>query len=168
MDKDKLTYNEALTIFNYQNYKDPSMRGRTSLSPLKKLGFVDIVNGNVNMTQNGLFFLESNPTLTEAMLEWKFTYMNANIRPFIVLLIFLKKIKTRYDIEYITYDEFGYFIMTINNINQIDINIQSLIYSRSGIKIHTLHHFKNSNNFEDYLDNNILYFKKSNLLKFSI
>lgn len=42
-----LTYDDALSIFNSKNYEDPPMRGRQSMSPLKKLGLVYIKENKV-------------------------------------------------------------------------------------------------------------------------
>ena len=37
--EEKIPYNIAEEIFNYQEYEDPPMRGRQSVNPLNKLGF---------------------------------------------------------------------------------------------------------------------------------
>ena len=41
----KLDYKTAKKIFKIKNYKDPSMRGRTSFKPLEKFGAVAIIDG---------------------------------------------------------------------------------------------------------------------------
>lgn len=166
MNNQVLTYDQALEIFNHQNYVDPPMRGRTSLSPLRKLGFVDILNGLVTITPLGFNFINNpNSSLTNAMVEWTFTLNGANIRPFIILLKFLQTLETQYNITSITYKEFGYFIMTINNINEIDNNINLLIqYRQNNIINYNSNDIINFNNLSDYIDNNVRYLSQSDLL----
>jgi len=40
--KKEISFEQAEEIFNAKNYKDPAMRGRQSINPLKKFGFVVI------------------------------------------------------------------------------------------------------------------------------
>ena len=53
----EISFEEAEAIFNAKNYEDPSMRGRQSLNPLKKFGFVSIKGGKIFITDLGRLFL---------------------------------------------------------------------------------------------------------------
>jgi hypothetical protein len=52
-----LTFEEAKSIFDSKNYIDPAMRGRQSLNPLKKFGFVILRKKIIEITQLGDVFL---------------------------------------------------------------------------------------------------------------
>ncbi|RZD17727.1 MAG: site-specific DNA-methyltransferase [Candidatus Acididesulfobacter diazotrophicus] len=43
----EISFEKAEEIFNAKNYEDPSMRGRQSINPLKKIGLVLIKDGKV-------------------------------------------------------------------------------------------------------------------------
>ena len=43
----KIEYGVAEKIFYAKDYEDPAMRGRQSINPLKKLGFVSIIDGKI-------------------------------------------------------------------------------------------------------------------------
>ena len=53
----EFSFEEPERIFNRQNYTDPAMRGRNSLSPLKKMGLVKISNDIINITSLGDYLL---------------------------------------------------------------------------------------------------------------
>ena len=92
--KRKITFNEAENIFNEKNYQDPSMRGRTSFSPLKEIGLVKIDNNRIKITEFGKLFMNENYDLGELLfiflLKWQYPnpitsgFSNGyNIKPFI-------------------------------------------------------------------------------------
>ena len=54
----EISFEAAEEIFNEKDYEDPPMRGRQSLNPLKKLGFVSIESGAVVITDLGRLFLK--------------------------------------------------------------------------------------------------------------
>lgn len=62
----QMTYDEARDIFDSKGYTDPPMRGRTSFSPLVKLGLATLDNGNrIHLTELGRMFLNGEVTLGE-------------------------------------------------------------------------------------------------------
>jgi len=48
--KKEISFEQAEEIFNAKNYKDPAMRGRQSINPLKKFGFVVIEDKKIFIT----------------------------------------------------------------------------------------------------------------------
>ncbi|PIU25106.1 MAG: hypothetical protein COZ07_02710 [Candidatus Infernicultor aquiphilus] len=48
--KKEISFEQAEEIFNAKNYKDPAMRGRQSINPLKKFGFVVIKDKKIFIT----------------------------------------------------------------------------------------------------------------------
>ncbi len=54
----EISFKQAEEIFNIKDYEDPAMRGRQSMNPLKKLGFVAIENGKVKIMELGKLFLK--------------------------------------------------------------------------------------------------------------
>lgn len=166
-----LTFQEASDIFNAQNYKDPPMRGRTSLSPLKKMGFVEIdCNGNINITQAGYNIIQGN-TLDGGLAEWQFISEGANVKPYIATLHFIRGLDAILGTtEGITFDEFKYFVMTITDYRNIENSIQQLIYVRNGVtSMQSIVEFVQQNysnvyNIDDYENNNIRYLEASTLI----
>lgn len=171
MNNAQLSFQDAVDIFNQQNYEDPPMRGRTSFSPLKKMGFVEIDNyGNINITQAGYNIIYGN-TLDNGLAEWEFTAEGANIKPYIATLHFIRDldamIGTR---EGITFNEFKYFVMTITDYRNIPDNIQQLIDMRNGVTsmqsvvAWVQQNYSNVYNIDDYENNNIRYLEASTLI----
>ncbi|WP_271813645.1 AlwI family type II restriction endonuclease [Clostridium beijerinckii] len=167
-----LTFNEAEAIFDAQNYVDPPMRGRQSMNPLKKLGLVEIdLGGRINITQSGWNVINGTLGLEAPMLDWAFVDFGANIKPYVATLRFINEVDL---IEGsgngISYEEFGYFVMTIYHYTQIANQVQLLIQSRNNNivrdnhKNHIQQAYENFYNFNDYLDNNIRYLRQSDLL----
>jgi len=48
--KKEISFEQTEEIFNAKNYKDPAMRGRQSINPLKKFGFVVIKDKKIFIT----------------------------------------------------------------------------------------------------------------------
>ena len=99
----EFSFEEAERIFNRQNYTDPAMRGRNSLSPLKKMGLVKISNDIINITSLGDYLLSDDYDfgyfLFRVFLKWEYsnpsertTNSNFNINPFISSLHFIYKL----------------------------------------------------------------------------
>ena len=53
----EFSFEESENIFYRQNYTDPSMRGRNSFSPLKKMGLVKLNNDVISITSLGDYLL---------------------------------------------------------------------------------------------------------------
>lgn len=71
----EIAFEEAEEIFNAKNYEDPAMRGRQSISPLKKIGLVSIKDGKVFITDLGKLFLKDDFDFGEiffrSFLKWQ-------------------------------------------------------------------------------------------------
>lgn len=172
MDNAVLSLDNALEIFHYQNYVDEPMRGRTSLSPLRKLGLVTIDRNNiVRLTQFGNNILENpnNFDTTQSMILWAFEN-EANIRPFVATVRFIYELDQRCNNHNgVSYYEFGYYIMTLSYYTEISSRVSYLINVRSGneepyTSQYLSYRFNNFNNFDDYLDNNIRYLRDSSII----
>lgn len=48
----EISFDFAKNIFYSKNYKDPSMRGRQSFNPLKKIGLAAVAKGKIKITDN--------------------------------------------------------------------------------------------------------------------
>lgn len=70
-----IPFEQAEEIFNAKNYKDPAMRGRQSINPLKKIGLVAIGDGKVKITELGNLFLKDDFDFGEiffrSFLKWQ-------------------------------------------------------------------------------------------------
>jgi hypothetical protein len=58
--KHEISFEEAKAIFKLKGYEDPAMRGRQSLNPLKKFGFVVFKEKVLFISQLGKYFLTEN------------------------------------------------------------------------------------------------------------
>jgi hypothetical protein len=167
-----LTFNDAEAIFDAQDYVDPPMRGRQSMNPLKKLGLVEIdLNGRINITHSGWNVINGTLGLETPMLQWQFVDLGANIKPYVATLHFINQVDLiEGSRNGISYEEFGYFVMTINHYTQIANHVYLLIQSRNNNtfsnnhKIYIQQAYENFYNFDDYLDNNKRYLGQSDLL----
>ena len=101
---------QARQIFNAKNYEDPAMRGRQSINPLKKFGFVIIKCGKVKITDLGKLFLEEDFDLDEiffrSFLKWQIPNPDSRVY----------KNDARYDIK-----PFIGALHLINAVNQMEI-----------------------------------------------
>ncbi|MDR2598985.1 MAG: AlwI family type II restriction endonuclease [Oscillospiraceae bacterium] len=64
-----ISYELAERTFKLKNYTDPPMRGRQSLNPLKKLGFVYIENNKITITELGKKIIAEEVELGDAFLR---------------------------------------------------------------------------------------------------
>ena len=71
----EISFEEATEIFDAKNYEDPAMRGRQSINPLRKMGFVAIQNNRVHITHLGHLFLQDDFDIGEiffrSFLKWQ-------------------------------------------------------------------------------------------------
>lgn len=134
----EISFEEAQDIFKSKNYTDPAMRGRQSINPLKKLGFVIIDEGNIHITTLGRLFLDENYDLGEiffrSFLKWQIPNPTTtdyrkedgyDIKPFIGTLHLIDKInKHSKEINEkekgISKQEFCLFAPTLINYKNID------------------------------------------------
>lgn len=146
----EFSFEEAETIFNRQNYTDPAMRGRNSLSPLKKMGLVKISNDIISITSLGDYLLSDNYDfgyfLFRVFLKWEYSNplertinSNFNINPFISTLHLINKVndiaRNRHEpVKGISKDEFMIFVQTLTNYENIDFYAQRLYEYRLYVK----------------------------------
>ncbi|MFQ3610288.1 MAG: AlwI family type II restriction endonuclease [Fimbriimonadales bacterium] len=134
-----LDWETALAIFRAQQYKDPPMRGRQSLNPLKKLGFVRIEGSNkiLQLTPSGNKALEGEKEFLEvffrAMLKLQFPNPLSkgfthgfNIRPFVAVLSLLRKIYEDFGIAELDREEFCLFVPTLIDAGQVSKYAQKI------------------------------------------
>lgn len=146
----EFSFEEAETIFNRQNYTDPAMRGRNSLSPLKKMGLIKISNDIISITSLGDYLLSDDYDfgyfLFRVFLKWEYrnpsertTNSNFNINPFISTLHLINKVndiaRNKNElVKGISKDEFMIFVQTLTNYENIDNYAQRLYDYRLYIK----------------------------------
>lgn len=141
----EISFKEAEAIFNAKNYEDPSMRGRQSLNPLKKFGFVSIKDGKIFITDLGRLFLKENFDLGEiflrSFLKWQVPNLDNDdysqdsgydIKPFIGALHLIdavnrKEIARGKEAKGISKKEFSLFVPTLVNYKDIDDYATKLI-----------------------------------------
>lgn len=185
----EVSYNIAKEIFEYQDYEDPSMRGRQSANPLNKLGFC-VARENydvIKITRLGNLFLSDDYNISKVFFKsllklqfpnpWskKFNEKSGfNISPFIAVLHFLKKIKS------LSRDEFCIFVPTLINYKDIGNYCEKVRqFRQSKNKNQFIETFlkefyeveslsaKQKNNLFDYGDNIIRYFRLTKYFKVS-
>ncbi len=143
--REEMSWETARSIFEFQNYKDPPMRGRQSLNPLKKLGFVRIEPNEktVRLTPAGKQILENPELFREAffraMLKLQFpnplnrdfsATAGFNIRPFIAVLHLLQQIREHLG-SGITHEEFCIFVPTLIHADHITSHLEAIRLFRS-------------------------------------
>lgn len=141
-----LTFSEAEGIFNSKNYEDPPMRGRQSMSPLKKLGLVYIKNNKIHCTDVCKKLISEQISLEDFMFDSlvKYQYPNPmeggysdwNTKPFINTLRLINKVNERLqrnglETKGITTTEFGIFVLSLKNYRDIDDVVSSLLDFRN-------------------------------------
>ncbi len=146
-DKNKeISYEDAKSIFETKEYKDPPMRGRQSMSPLEKLGLVDKSTGRVIITDVGNKLLNNEITFDEFMFEalLKLQYPNPiekehknwNSKPFINALRLIKKVnelcrENKTKEKGLTQIEFGIFALSIKKYTDVEDIAKKVIEFRT-------------------------------------
>ncbi len=144
----EISFEQAQEIFNAKAYEDPAMRGRQSLNPLKKFGFVLIENGKLRITELGRLFLNEDFDFGEiyfkSFLKWQLPNPDSrdypdngtyDIKPFIGTLHLINSVN---QIEKsignapkgISKKEFSLFAPTLVNYNDIERYAESIISLR--------------------------------------
>ncbi|MEM3074546.1 MAG: AlwI family type II restriction endonuclease [Candidatus Pacearchaeota archaeon] len=185
----KISFEIAKEVFDYQDYKDPAMRGRQSANPLNKLGFC-IARANyevIKITKLGNFFLSEDYDISKVFLKsllklqfpnpWSEKFSDEsgfNISPFVAILHFLNRVGA------LARDEFCLFVPTLVNYQEIDNYVKKVqeyrkakdkkSYVESFLK--EFYQTKNltseqENNLFDYGDNIMRYFRLTKYFKIS-
>ena len=126
-----ISFKKAEEIFTAKNYEDPAMRGRQSINPLKKMGFVSIKDKKIFITDLGKLFLRDDFDLGEIFLgsfiKWQIPNPDStdyrlkdgyNIKPFIGVLHLIndvnkKSLKIGEKPKGISKQEFSLFVPTL-------------------------------------------------------
>lgn len=138
----KISLEEATDIFTTKNYEDPPMRGRQSMSPLKKLGLVNIINNKISITDVGHKLASGEISFDEFMLDalLKFQYPNPeeegfknwNTKPFIAALHLIKEVNNLCSArgikeKGISSTEFGIFALSLRKCTDIKSTAKKLL-----------------------------------------
>ena len=142
----EFTYKDAKNIFEKQNYEDPPMRGRTSFSPLSKMGLcVGSSEIPIKLTNFGKNFLSRPEYMGEYFfnyfLKWQLpnpvesTMKEYNIKPFLGTLHLIKNVNDLCKIANknangISKQEFDLFVPTLVNYKDISDQAQKIMTYR--------------------------------------
>ena len=147
----KISFKQAEGIFNSKNYEDPAMRGRQSMNPLKKFGFVVIKDGKIYITSLGKLFLKDNFDLGEiffrSFIKWQIPNPDSDdyklddgydIKPFIGVLHLIQKVneiseKSGKIVKGISKEEFSLFCPTLVNYKLIGSYAEQIIALRENL-----------------------------------
>ena len=148
----EISFERAKEIFNAKNYKDPAMRGRQSINPLKKIGLVVIRDGKVVITALGRLFLKDDFDFGEiflrSFLKWQIPNLASRsftessgfaIKPFIGILHLINEVNKRWtklknDPIGISKDEFSLFASTLIDYKSIERQAEKLIEYRISLR----------------------------------
>lgn len=148
----EMSFREAEDIFNTKGYKDPAMRGRQSINPLKKLGLVSIKEGKVCITDLGYLLLKDDYDLGEmffrSFIKWQIPNLDNDdyrlaegydIKPFIGTLHLIntvnkKTIANGEEPKGISKQEFSLFGPTLVSYKNIEKYADEIIKLRTELK----------------------------------
>ena len=134
----EISFEKAEEIFNAKKYKDPAMRGRQSINPLKKIGLVSLKNSKIFITSLGKLFLKENFDFGEiffrSFIKWQIPNPDNrdysdnedyNIKPFIGALHLINSVNQKEVVrgkepKGISKKEFSLFAPTLVNHQDID------------------------------------------------
>lgn len=141
---------KAREIFEAKEYEDPAMRGRQSLSPLRKLGLVRYGEQEpIRLLPNGKALLSGALSLGDLMLEaWlKYQYPNPadsgfqdwHTKPFIATLRLIRAVNARCNAcgmkaKGLSFQEFGIFALSLKDIRDVETVVYSLALCEKIIK----------------------------------
>lgn len=137
----------ARKLFELKNYVGPDMRGRQSMSVLKKFGFVDTSSGIVRITPLGKLLISTSVDLGDVFLrtfiKWQlpnpisddYSPTEFNIVPFIATLHLIKRVNELAIVHNlkprgISRSDFRYFVMCLCNYQNIEDFAQKIINLR--------------------------------------
>lgn len=148
----EISFEQAKEIFDVKNYEDPPMRGRQSLNPLKKFGFVAIKDGKIFITDLGKLFLEDSfkdnlgEIFLRSFLKWQIPNPNSNrdyppdtyydVKPFVATLHLINEVNRKEtscgnDPKGISKQEFSLFAQTLVRYEDIDSYAEKIVDLRS-------------------------------------
>jgi len=148
----EISFEQTEEIFNVKNYKDPAMRGRQSINPLKKFGFVVIKDKKICITSLGKLFLRDDFDLGEiffrSFMKWQVPNLDSNdyklkdgydIKPFIGVLHLIQKVNEKSEkleekAKGISKEEFSLFCPTLVNYKDIDSYAEKITALRRNLK----------------------------------
>ena len=143
-----ISFEQAEEIFNTKDYEDPAMRGRQSINPLKKIGFVTIEGNRVKLTALGKLLLKDDFDFGEiffrSFLKWQIPNPDSrdyqdnehyDIKPFIGTLHLInavnqKEIDRGNRAKGISKREFTLFAPTLVHYQNIDSYAEKIITLR--------------------------------------
>jgi len=141
----EISFEQAKDIFETKNYKDPDMRGRQSMNPLKKLGLVSIVDNKVVINSLVSLLLDKKIDLGELLfrsfLKWQIPNPDSseykesegyNIKPFIGTLHLINEVNKLYtekgfEEKGISKQEFSLFVPCLVNYKDISIYAKKIL-----------------------------------------
>ena len=151
----EISFEQAEEIFNAKNYEDPAMRGRQSINPLKKFGFVVIKDKKIFITSLGKLFLKDDFDLGDiffrSFIKWQIPNLDSNdykledgydIKPFICVLHLIQKVNEKSEkleekVKGISKEEFSLFCPTLVNYEDINSYAEKIITLREKLKGNT-------------------------------
>ncbi|HPN36812.1 MAG TPA: AlwI family type II restriction endonuclease [Melioribacteraceae bacterium] len=161
----KIEYGVAEKIFYAKDYEDPAMRGRQSINPLKKLGFVSIIDGKIifNDIANRMIKDEADigDVFFRCFLKWQIPNLLSNdykyedgydIIPFIATLrLFSLLHELDNNFKGLSRDEFDYFIPTLINYKDIENTAKQIMDLRKFGKSQKLDASTKKRSYVNYL-----------------
>ncbi len=144
----EMTFEEAQSIYEAKQYVGGgAMRGRQSMNPLKKLGYIVAEkNEAIRVTNIGRKLLDGEIQFDESLLESLLKYQlpneitkgctNWNSKPFISTLKLIKKVNELCDerkikAKGVSSDEFGIFVLSMTNYDKIDETAERILEFRT-------------------------------------
>lgn len=149
--KNDILFDDAKKIFNLKKYKDPAMRGRQSINPLRKLGLAFIKDKKIFITSLGHLFLGDDYDLGEiffrSFIKWQIPNPDSkdykienghDIKPFIgtlhlINLVNKKSIKNGDKAKGLSKQEFSFFVPVMTNYKDIERYSNEIIKLRKSI-----------------------------------
>ena len=169
----QMSYIDAKEIFETKKYEAPPMRGRQSLSPLRKLGLVFIKDERVSVTDVGRKLARGDISFDDFMLDslLKFQYPNPfeenykdwDTKPFINTLKLIKKVNElclnlNMKAKGISRVEFGIFGLSLKSYKEVDSTAQKILDFR--LKYESIKDYKERELFKnEYIDEYLTEFK---------
>ena len=147
-----ISFDKAKEIFESKKYKDSPMRGRQSINPLKKFGFVIIKDGKIVITGLGKLFLDKKFDIGEiffkSFLKWQIPNLDSDdysyeagcdIKPFIGVLHLIRRVNEKYAVigkveKGISRSEFSLFCPALINYKDIDSYAEKIISLRKKLE----------------------------------
>jgi hypothetical protein len=147
----EMSTSEAKEIFDSQDYKDPPMRGRTAIAPVRDMGLVRL-KPVVALTHLGQALVKGDITLQDALLNYSLKWEvptpehttfkaeeGYRIKPFAGTLALITKVNELWaaagkDPVGLSRDEFNFYGPTLIDYKYIDEFAQRIISSRTAIR----------------------------------